>query len=409
MTGLREAAGDRALDPAERVARIAAYLRSKPDGGIEELVELFIAADDADDARPYADCLGLLPGLRPHKDRVVRYALDERRDKLAVVTLPLKSVSEEVVVDVVEAYLDAPEDDGLADLAYEVGLYFPYLLRPHRDRIDDQLLSMALLAGAENDITEQLEAAYRDDLDPETLRKLAVIRTDRARAALIALRDEAPEHEIDTFDLYLEVAGVSPDTREPSVYPKTFDCYVVAREDSPHHMGEGWEGPRPACPVCSTPSTRLVSLAADHLPFELSADPSFFWFSCECGALDATVVHFTPAGVEGLMTPMTDGQPEHPIVPGATSLHLERHPNQHGYAIEVTGGFGSHQVGGYTPWRDLARHPHCPLCAKAMRFLVAIDSGPTPFGPMGFDGLLYGFWCDRDAVSCTIQQRLELV
>jgi hypothetical protein len=188
------------------------------------------------------------------------------------------------------------------------------------------------------------------------------------------------------------------------VYFDTARGFVVAREDSPHHMGDGWEGARPVCPMCSEPSTRIVTLAADQLPFDLAADPSFFWFSCDCDALDSIYVELTATGPVGLMVPMADRVPTQPIVPDGASLLLERHPNQYGYGVEITSGFALHQVGGYTPWRELDRHPRCLRCSKGMRFIGAFDSGPTPLGAMGFHALLYGFWCDEDAVSCTMSQ-----
>jgi hypothetical protein len=40
-----------------------------------------------------------------------------------------------------------------------------------------------------------------------------------------------------------------------------------------------------------------------------------------------------------------------------------------------------------------------------MRFVASVDSGLTPFGRLGFRGILYGFWCDTDAVADTRHQR----
>ena len=39
-----------------------------------------------------------------------------------------------------------------------------------------------------------------------------------------------------------------------------------------------------------------------------------------------------------------------------------------------------------------------------MRYLVTVDSGPTPYGRMGFDGTLYGFWCDGCQISTAVHQ-----
>jgi len=39
-----------------------------------------------------------------------------------------------------------------------------------------------------------------------------------------------------------------------------------------------------------------------------------------------------------------------------------------------------------------------------MMSLASIDSGLTPFGRLGFEGILYGFWCDACAISETRRQ-----
>ena len=352
--------------------------------------------------------LGLLPDRVDEKSAIVEEAVRSRPELRDDVTLLLRSATAAAVEAAVEEYLRDPDGPGTSALAYEAALYHPQHVRKHRARIDDESVGQALLAGAPDTIVDELVAAYRDDPDPATLRALAAVRTDDSLSALIDLRPHVAEHEHEKLDLYIETSGAFPDTRTASVYFDAYRGFVVPRDESPHHMGAGFGGSVPECPLCETPATRVLSLDAAATGLDLRLDPSFFWFSCDCQALDYVYVEFKEGGgIAGLMVPMTDGAPPEPIVP-AGSMLLERHPNQHGFGIEIVSGFAMHQVGGYPPWIALARHPFCPRCSLPMRFLAAVDSGATVLGPMGFDGILYGFWCDDDAVSCTTRQGDEL-
>jgi hypothetical protein len=408
VTALADILRDASAEHGELLSRAAAHLHKQPDHGAAEAVEFFRTSDDPDQARVAATYLGLLPNQRSHRTSVVEHGLRRGGLFTRAVTWPLRLAEEQAIDAAVVQYVTDPGAIGTYDLAFESALFFPGALRAHRDEIADEMLSQALLAGAPDSIAADLEAAYRDDPDPQTLRALAAVRTDRALEALIDLRPLVPEHEHALLDLYLESGGVFPDTREASVYPRALLGFVSDREASPHAMGAGFAGPVPECPVCGTPATRVLTVSAGDTPFELRADPSFFWLSCECDSVEYLYVDFAGDRPSGLMVPMTDSEPDQPIVPGRPSLVLEDHPNQHGYGIEVSAEFALHQVGGYPPWIELDRHPVCPRCSRSMRFLAAVDSGPTVFGPMRFEGLLFGFWCDDDAVSCTTRQSDEI-
>lgn len=116
------------------------------------------------------------------------------------------------------------------------------------------------------------------------------------------------------------------------------------------------------------------------------------------------VARFTKDGVEGVMTPTSDGPAATNLVPGDLSLLLEEHTNQSGYGMEIVPGFNLHQVGGYPPWVTAARFPRCPDCGNGMRYLASIDEGVTPFGVLRLGGILHGFWCEDCAVSATMLQ-----
>ena len=162
----------------------------------------------------------------------------------------------------------------------------------------------------------------------------------------------------------------------------------------------------PKCPVCDTPANRILTLAAAELdcPLDGPHQPSFFWYQCPHPP-GSVVVQIMSDRIKALMHPMSDGQAGTDLVPGDRAMVLEKHPNQFGLGIDQTPGFSCHQAGGFPPWVRIERFPCCPLCQKRMIFLAAIDSGMTPFGRLGFEGILYGFWCDACSVSCTQQQK----
>ncbi len=380
-------------------------LRERADRGVPEALEMFRTTDDPEVARGAATYLGLLPAEHEAKGAVLEAGIDRGELYTRAVTWPLRGATEGAVDRAIAAYISDPDAIGTYDVAFEAGLFFPHRLFAQRERIDSARLLQAMLPGAPDPVVDELEAAYRQELDPDILGQLAVVRTERSRAALRKLAEGVPEDDREQMDLYIEMSGVSPATGQPLVYPETRLGFLDARGASPHHMGAGWEGALPECPICETPGTRVLTVDAGAAQLPLSADPSLFWFSCGDDAFDYICVQTTSGGLEGLMVPMTDRAPQEPAVPGPSSLVLERHPNQHGVGLDVSAGFGYHQVGGFPPWIDLARHPHCPICSEPMMFVASVDSGPTLLGPMRFEGRLFGFWCDRDRVSCTMRQR----
>jgi hypothetical protein len=150
-----------------------------------------------------------------------------------------------------------------------------------------------------------------------------------------------------------------------------------------------------------------VTLVAGELPFDLRTDPSIFWYSCEHEPIPYLYVDFSGDAREGLMVPMGDGEPDQPLLPEA-SLALKPHSAPRGFGVSSPSGYGLHQVGGFPPWIQLDRHPHCPKCSTRMRFLASVDSGPSELGPIVLPGILFGFWCDDCAISCTMKQGDEL-
>lgn len=384
---------------------VADHLRDQADRGIAEASAFFREARDEAEARYPADHVGALPDHRDAKRALVELALDERPDLLGAVTQPLRGAGAETAKRVALAHLDAPTE-ATEGAIYEAARFFPDAVREYAERLDDdEDLRLALLPGAPDDVVAKLEAAYEDDPDEDTLLALSKVRTAAALEVLIDIAGSAPDRE--RLELYIESSGVFPDTRTASVWFDAFRGFVVRRGAAPHEIGPGLSGPRPVCPVCCTPSTRVLTLAASELSFDLRTDPSFFWFSCEHDAIPYLYVDFSGDVREGMMVPMGDGEPEQPLLPEA-SLVLETHPSPRGFGVTSPSGYALNQVGGFPPWIQLTRHPHCPKCSTSMHFLAALDSGPSELGPVELPGILYGFWCDDCAVSCTMKQGDEL-
>ena len=403
MSSLADIVRDQTLDDDERATRIARHLWEQPGRGAEEAVAFLREATSAEEAGDVANYLAALPGFAVEKLELLEVALDERPQLIAALSPLTGGIPPDRAQPLMER---AHADPDAFDIALELGLFFSARLGEYRDRVDDDVVRRALLPGADDAFVGGLADAYRDDPDPETLGELAVVRTDKARDALISLQNEIQNADEEQFALLLELAGVDPDTRRALFYPPTFRGYAVARDESPHAMGDGFSRPVPACPICEEPATRVLTLSAADTPFDLATDPSFFWFSCDHDALE--FLYWDPSAPEGLMTPMTEEAPSEPLVPDAPSLLCVDHPNQHGYGVEVVAGSGLHQVGGYVPWLEHDRHPACPRCSRSMPFIASVDSGLTPLGPMRFSGTLFGFWCDDCKISCTTRQADEL-
>ncbi|MBD2504561.1 hypothetical protein [Anabaena azotica] len=310
-----------------------------------------------------------------------------------------------VVDRLIDEYFQDTESSDLYNIIFEVAQYFPEKLHPFASQIDDEYLQELILPGGPDSWVDDLVNKYRQDEDPQHLKALSWFRTDKALDALITLSKAIPEEDLEAVYAYIENSGVFPDSRLASVYFQNYRGYVVARNESPHHMGGSFPHPVPKCPITDTPANRILTLDKSNLNLDIESqyNPSFFWY--ESGyPPNCIYVQFTENGVKGLMTPMTDGEVGTDLIPGKLALKLEEYPLKYGRAGTATSGFSNHQVGGYPVWMRFQRFKRCPVCGQGMKFLVTIDSGMTPFGKLGFNGILYGFWCDPCAVSCTYQQ-----
>ena len=390
---------DSRLSVPEKDERVIAFLEQCGAQGVATAVECLMETSDVRVSEFVASYLEMIPGAREEKTRAaerLRGAGPLAQSAARLVPWLPESVLEGFVQD----YLAAPDPDSpQASVLFSIGIHYPGLLRPHADRIESPFIQRSLLSGAPDELADGLLKIWREQQDLDDLHSLALIRTRHASDLISSLRDDVDDPE--DWEWLMPLAGHLPDSGKSSVFRPSFMGFVADEGMSDHVMGGQYLGDVPLCADCRAPAERVLTLSCDALPHAVSQDPSFFWFSCDCAEVDRIAVQFTPRGTKVYLGPQGIAGEESRIVPGERSLVLEPHPNQTGVSLMAIAGRSQHQVGGLPRWPSPELHPICPGCGNFMPFLAAVDSGPTPFGSMGFDGLLFGFWCDDCSVSTT--------
>jgi len=381
------------------------FLYSLPDRGVNQILKFIGETEDPALASYLVNYLALLPNLRQDKYQIVEQIINDKRHLINSITNLVKDLPDRLVDRLIDAYFQEPSSSDLYNIVFEIAQFFPEKLQPFAEKIEDEYLQQAILTGGSNRWVDDLVSKYHKDRNPEHLQSLAWFRTDRALDALLTLASTVPEKYLNDIYAYVESSGVFPDTRLASVWFKNYRGYVVSRDESPHHMGGNFLYPVPKCSFTDRPANRILTLDTSQLDLGLKSPhhPSFFWYEGDYTP-DCIYVQFTDEGLDGLMRPMTEGQVGTDLISGELALKLEEYPCKHGRGLSANPGFSNHQVGGYPPLIQFERFPRCPICGQGMKFLVSIDSGMTPFGPLGFEGILYGFWCDPCSVSCTYRQ-----
>ncbi|HBE18677.1 MAG TPA: hypothetical protein DEG17_02090 [Cyanobacteria bacterium UBA11149] len=389
----------------EKVEKTTELLSCQPDKGVSESIQFLLNTNDPAAATYPANYLSLLPNIRSEKSMVVEYILKNKNHLMIAAANLVKDISDEIIDQLIDEYFQNPSSSDMYSIINEVAQYFPERLRKFATEIDDEYIREALLPGAPDSWVDDLVSQYRQNEDPDILKSLAWIRTEKALNGLFTLARLVPKEQLGDIYAYIESSGVFPDTRLASIYFKNYRGYVVSRHESPHQMGGEFPHPVPKCPVTGIPANRILTLDVSQVDLSITSgyNPTFFWYE-GTHPPDCIYVQFKPEGIKGLMTPMTDGVVGTDLIPGELALKLEEYPLKHGCGGSAVSGYSNHQVGGYPRLIRFERFPRCPICGKGMRFLVSIDSGMTPFGKLGFEGILYGFWCDECAVSCTCRQ-----
>ncbi|MGD3106854.1 hypothetical protein [Streptomyces sp. YGL11-2] len=398
---------DSSIPDEEKRDRIIEILSRLPESGALAAVQHLMETKDGRVAEYVARYLQMIPDAREGKTRAAeRLRQDEDLVHAAARLVPWLPAS--LLDQFVSDYAADPQPGSpLSDVVFSIAAYEPDRVRPIADRIDSKLIRRSLLSGAPDELADALLARWHDEDDWDDLEAVARIRTGHAREAIHSVRDEL-EDRLD-WETLIALAGQLPDSGNSAGYHPSCMGFVTDAEASPHIMGGSLPGPTPICLDCREPTERVLTLAAGHLPMELSCDPSFFWYSCDCYALETVTVKINQDGHLTTFygpqdTPNPSAHHAERVIPGTRSLTLERHPNQTGESLRAYAGWSRHQVGGLPSWITPEPHPYCPECRKAMPFLASLDSGPTPFGVMGFAGKLFGFWCDDCHISVTQQQ-----
>lgn len=357
-------------------------------------------ADGSDDAAT-ARVLGLCPGLVEEKIKVAERIL--ARDPTSADLLPLiRHLDAARLARLVAGSLGKPER---AELVLEIARHAPASVRPHVKQIRDERVLAAARAEAPDDWIDPLLDAYRKTRDVRYVRAIGQIRTDAALECLIDTSEHAPDDHIPAFALAVENAGVSPQTRHPSIYFDAFRAYVVSRDESPHHMGPGYPYSVPFCLFCESPAERLVTLDARSLEsYELEVSPTFFWYRCTCDNSEYIAIKHVDHGVEGVATMMTSGPVSSPLPPAA--LLLEAFPRASIVGGPARPGSGEHQIGGYPVWIHERYFPRVPGTNRGMRFVGSIDLAAIPLGrKTGQDGIVYCFFDDESRIAVTLRQK----
>lgn len=356
-------------------------------------------ADGPDEAAA-ASVLGLSPGLSPEKVKLAERIL--ARDPASADLIPL--VRHLDAQQLARLAAESVGEPARAELLLEIARHAPEAVRPHVGALEDERVLAAARAEAPDDWIAPLLEAYVETQDVRHIRAIGQIRTDAALSCLIDASKKAPEEHVGAFALALENAGVSPQTRHPSIYFDSFRAYVVSRDESPHHMGPGYPHAVPLCPSCQSPAERLVTLDSGSLEdYALEVDPTFFWYRCTCDNGDHILVKHTDDGLEGVMTAMTGGPVPSPLP--AASLLLEVFPRASIVGGPARPGAGEHQIGGFPVWIHESFFPRVPGTKRGMMFVGSIDLAATPLGwKMGRTGIVYCFFDDESRIAVSLRQ-----
>ncbi|MGW1493592.1 hypothetical protein [Streptomyces sp. NPDC002402] len=388
------------LTGLEKRGRIFAYLAGQPDRGVEAATEALLTTEDRRVAEYVAQYLEIIPGAAEEKTR----AAERLRQHSVLVRSAARLVPwlpDELLDGFISDYLSIGEPKSpVSNVLYTMAIYAPERLRPFKDQIENEHVQQGLLSGSPDETVDELTDHWRASKDPTSLNQLALVRTDYALERVLSLREEI--HETSEWEMLVELAGGLPgSTSREAGYRPSYMGFVADRGESDHAVGGSASGDVPICHVCEAPAAPLLSLSASSLPYGLSHDPLFYWYSCRCGAMDSTTVRIDPDGLTVYYGPKGPADPDVSLTRGERSLVLEEHPNQTGVSIRAVLEQTLHQVGGLPQWRRPDNHPRCPECHNAMPFIAFMDSSRTPFEVLDFGGIIYCFWCDDCRVSST--------
>lgn len=394
---------NRTISVESVIDKLAAFLIEAPEKGVPFTELVFKNPDRKLDVYFSSYYLSLLENLSEEKNRFAKNIIENHESFIPSLQRFINQLDEKNIISIIEKASKSKDDEMFESAIYEIATYYPELLRKYKINVEESA-KKGLLPGSDEEVVKSLVQKYEKAHKSTYLNDIALIRTDEALEAMFEILENATSKEKIEIEMLIENMGVfpAPDDRRASMYfQKNYRGSVVAREKSPHHMGAGFEGQVPCCSKSGIAADRIVTLKKSALDFAIGGNynPSFFWFNGETPT-EGIFVQFLFDGTRSLNTPQASREGTN-LIPTRLSLGLEEFPIQYGRGISALPGYNNHQVGGYIPKMRLETFPICPVCNKPMRLLVSIDGGPTAYGRIPIQGILYGYWCEEDSVSCT--------
>ncbi|MGW7680525.1 hypothetical protein ACWGID_07275 [Kribbella sp. NPDC054772] len=384
LDSIERIAADPDLTVRDRDERITALLAPHGPGVAADCLE---GTEDRAIAEYVAAYLERIPGAAEEKLRAARRLLSV--PELAPAAARLVPWLPADVLDGIirNHHAELGARTPYSSVLFAIATYFPERLRSFADGIDNPFIAQATLSGAADDVADALLDRWKNERDLDHLWKLALIRTEHAADLIASVRDDVDNPE--DWEWLMPLAGRMPDSDRPSGIRPAYLGFLADKGVGSHVVGGAFPGDVPLCADCGTPAARVLTLSAADLPYELSRDPSFFWFTCECDEVDVIVVRLSDEGTKVFFNP------QGPSVPSAErSMVLAVHPNQTGVTMPAVPTADHHQIGGLPRWQTPETHPICPDCGRFMPFLAATTVGRERV-------LVFGFWCDPCGLSTT--------
>lgn len=264
------------------------------------------------------------------------------------------------------------------------------------------------------------------------------------RCLLEAGSDAALRHAIDRVPplphdaaLYFQEVGLElldgsarPLVPEACFHIRFADEYIAALEAPawwPKQIAPAWTLPADeglpctvggvgpgACTACEQPLHRVVSLPSLPGGLGVRSVERLELVTClSCLGWEIPVLFFRHEP-DGAVRALYDGPKRTPQFPNGplqqTHAHLAPTPprwRRQDWGAS-NGRESLHRVGGHPTWIQSPQYPECPSCAKAMPFLLQLDSNLTTDDGgewmWGSGGIGYFFWCDACQISAGLWQ-----
>jgi hypothetical protein len=242
-------------------AGIFELLSEEPDRGAKVAADYLLATDDQAGAGYVAQYLELIPGEHVEKTRAAERLLQAGGELARTVSWLVPWLPDELLDKVITDLLAEPEPatSPLGDVVYCIALFRPQLVRPHGDRLQNDV-QRALLSGAPDELVDAFVGAWHQTSDLAQLEALALIRTDYAREQLRAVRHTVEDPA--DWDVLMQLAGTLADSGRPAGFRPASIAFVVGKGETRHVLGGMVHGEVPLCFDCELPAERLLRLAA---------------------------------------------------------------------------------------------------------------------------------------------------